>query len=204
MTLHLHPRPPFLYTQQIENHEYIKAQLMPHILSFYQEHKDDEDYHWGNINVVNNHRHQSVELFTNQILNDLIWNPTDNMIEEMNGHYPIPARSHLAGIWWNIYPAGSYAQVHDHRGYDLSGVYFMHMNEPNTLVFQPDSNDSFFPWTADTLYTDKMTQEGSLVLFPSGLKHYVTPVSEMRISISFNLICDITDRKTNPMKMLIS
>jgi len=204
MTLHLHPRPPFLFTTQIESHEYIKATLMPHVLSFYHEHKDDENYYWGKINVVNNHHHQSVSLFTNQILTDLIWNPLDLMIKEMNGCYPVPAQSHLAGIWWNIYPAGSYAQVHDHRGYDLSGVYFMHMNEPNSLVFQPESQDSFFPFTSDTLYTDKITKEGTLVLFPAGMKHYVTPVSEMRISISFNLICDISTDKKNPMNILVS
>jgi uncharacterized protein (TIGR02466 family) len=197
MTLYVHPRPPFIFVTTIQNHESIKAQLMPDILSFYHEHKDDEQQHWNKIPVVTNYNHQSVDCFTDEIKQDLIWNSLDLMFHEMNGHYPIPSQIHLTSIWWNVYTSGSYANSHDHRGYDLSGVYFLHMNEPNTLVFEPDSSDSFFPWTTETFYTNDKTTEGSLVLFPSSMKHYVTPVSEMRITISFNLICNLSEKWYN-------
>ncbi len=192
---------PFVYTQKVNNHEFIKAQLMPHILSFYTQHKDDPDYHWADSQTINNHHQQDLSVFTEQMYKDIVWDPVDAMLIELN-QTPSPARSHIAGMWWNIYPAGSFAQVHDHRGYDLSGAYFLHMNEPNTLMFEPQCNDGFFPFTYDILATHDITQEGYVAIFPSSLKHYVNPCKEMRVTISFNLSCDVmTDEdviKENP------
>jgi len=203
MTLHTF-RSPFVYTHTVNNHEFLKAELMPSILSQYTQNKTNDDYRWARTNTINNHHAQDLSLFTPQILKDMIWNPLDAMFDDMKSFYSIPYKSHLAGIWWNVYTAGSTAQVHDHRGYDLSGVYLLHMNEPNTLTFQPECYDGFFPFTYDILYTDSITQEGTVLFFPSAMKHYVNPCTEMRVSISFNLICDVNKDQCNPMKVLIA
>ena len=74
---------------------------------------------------------------------------------------------------------------------DLSGAYFLHMDEPNTLCFQPYSFDGFFPSSSsDYLSTSDITEEGYVAIFPAHLLHYVNPCKSQRVTISFNLLCD--------------
>lgn len=179
-------RSPFVYIQKVKNHEFFKSQLVSHILEFYNKNQNDSKYFWGNSQTVNNHYHQDKSIFTDEMYNNIIWNPIDNMFRELKD-YPIPSKSYLSGIWWNIYPPGSFAESHNHQGNDLSGVYFLHLTEPNTLIFEPPCNDGFFQLTYETLNTKDITEEGDVVIFPSSLRHHVNPCQNLRIGISFNI-----------------
>lgn len=194
---------PFVYVHRVQNHDAIKAQLMPNILSFYHEHKNDPDYHWAKSKTVNSHCHQDLSIFTPEMYREIVWNPLDAMLNELPD-YSKPYKSYLTSMWWNIYPPQSFAEVHDHRCYDISGAYFLHLTEPNTLCFDPPCHDGFFPFTHETLHTDDITSEGDVVLFPSALRHYVNPCLELRATISFNIACDITETNTNPLSQVLN
>jgi len=189
-------KPQFFYHQKVENHDLIKCALLPHILSYYHTHQKDSNYTWGITQTVSSSNHENEddlyilkEVITDSMYKDIIWNPLDNMMKELHENtYNVPQESFLSSLWWNVYPAGSFAQPHTHRGHDLSGVYFLHMNERNTLMFQPASQDNLFAFT-DRVYDTEHIPEGHVILFPSMLQHYVNPCKEMRVSISFNIRC---------------
>jgi len=204
---------PWLFVHQVSAHEQIKSKLKPMMLDYYNEHKDDQDYQWSNSPMINSHYHQDLTVFDSQMVNEIVWKPLDLMFDELkrtNTKYDddelfyMPAKSHLIGMWWNIYPPDTWAPLHAHAGYDLSGAYFLELDEPNGLVFCPPVLDGYFPFSSTSYYTNKNTTEGDVVIFPAGLNHYVTPSKKLRMSISFNLLCDAPEDKVNPLMRLIS
>ncbi len=100
--------------------------------------------------------------------------------------------------WVNVNPPNAYNQVHTHDRYDLSGVYYVKVpkqssKESGALQFL---NPSYRGGPYSDLFTamnpSKFTlnpSEGTLVIFPSAMPHWVLPnrENEDRISIAFNL-----------------
>jgi len=197
---------PWLYVHRVAAHEQIKSKLKPIMLDYYNQHKDDVDYQWDKSPMINSHYHQEPTYFDSQMVNEIVWKPLDAMFGELKSDdsFYMPAKSHLIGIWWNIYPPNSWAPLHTHLGHDLSGSYFLELDEPNTLSFSPPILDGYFPFSESLHHTNEITSEGDVVIFPSALQHYVTPSKKLRMSISFNLLCDAPEDKVNPLMRLIS
>jgi hypothetical protein len=88
-------------------------------------------------------------------------------------------------IWYNHYEAGGHHEPHSHIGFGLAGVYFLQLDEPNTLRFHSPTA-AISKLVNDTVSAEFLT-EGDIVLFPSHMLHYVQPAQKPRTTISFNL-----------------
>jgi uncharacterized protein (TIGR02466 family) len=106
----------------------------------------------------------------------------------------------ITGCWANINPPGSYHPMHHHPNNYLSGVYYVAIPSPNSLIlFQDPRGEASMIAPKPRNYTRingnasfAHCKEGRFVLFPSWLKHTVPPNDSTtdRISISFNLMFD--------------
>jgi|TARA_R100001530_G_scaffold127717_2_gene97028 uncharacterized protein (TIGR02466 family) len=101
----------------------------------------------------------------------------------------------LAAMWLNINRKGNSNTVHDHPESVLSGVFYIKVpKDSGDLVFTNDALLRFFPLRVNNYNSNNsqvwkfIPQEGMLYLFPSWLKHEVTPnnSNKERISIAFN------------------
>ena len=114
-------------------------------------------------------------------------------------------------IWVNFMEAGEVNPTHVHGG-DLSFVYFLKVpwqirdegilhegrnSAPGRLTFDY-THDSHIPWGTCTKSIEP--KEGHMVIFPSMLRHYVSPFKSkvQRISISGNLL--VKNRDEFPYK----
>lgn len=92
-------------------------------------------------------------------------------------------------VWFQHYINRSFHSIHNHGSLGYSGVCYINYNpkEHKPLTFVSSHND----FTGDFLqeYTPKNITEGTTIIFPSILNHYVSPVtsSEERLILSFNL-----------------
>lgn len=123
------------------------------------------------------------------LINNAIYPAIDAMFAELSTLCK-PATSIIKKIWYNHYdPIVSNCQeVHTHPGSTYSGVYFLHLEEPNTTVFY----SSVAATNAGLVTPAKQTEftvEGDVLLFPSSLLHYVTPAKKQRVTIAFNIDC---------------
>jgi hypothetical protein len=178
--------PPFVFSTKVETHSTIKENLYEKICKFYKENRKDETFKWSEeslTNVITNYHYwdkeEFVKIFDNNFFKEVIWNPLDMMYSELNY---FAKTSNVTHIWWNYYKKGDYAEYHDHgKKATISGVYFLKLNETNKTVFV--CNNEIKTQRHITDYVE----EGSVILFPSALGHYVLPSEEDRITISFNI-----------------
>lgn len=135
------------------------------------------------------------EMFSKQI--EVIKNNLSKLIREYNFVVGLD----IPSMWININPKYSYNNRHTHPGANISGVFWVKIPENSgDFVFEmPDNFDCFL--LSKTNHEHKQNnnlysalsikpKEGSIILFPSYLPHYVeqNQSGEDRISISFNLI----------------
>ncbi len=104
----------------------------------------------------------------------------------------------ITGCWANIGGPGAAHPMHTHANNFLSGVYYVQTPPgAGTICFQDprDQREIIQPRFCETNQFNIAIQQvaveaGSLIIFPSWLKHSVPPngSSEERISISFNVM----------------
>lgn len=198
---------PFIFWEEVENHQEIKNNFLPKI----KDECNDEKYHTtpGKINRVDNeipsiwncevitsyfHRKQLKEqdFFTKEIIESVIKKPLLNFYNLPN----CPTRKKpkdyvLKEIWFNSYKPGYYQETHDHSGTTISGIYLLELNEPNTTIFLNYSPSTCqYAETIRPLYETRHIKEGNVILFPSELTHSVEVCSTEKTSISFNILCE--------------
>lgn len=127
--------------------------------------------------------------FTQTILTDIVWNPFDQMLQELQCAYT-PKESKLQSIWWNYYQPGQYTEPHKHIDSDFSGIYLLHLNEPNNTMFYQNGESGSFPLFDEYIHT-KDVPEGSTILFPSRLLHWSLPTVKERYVVIFNIVCSV-------------
>lgn len=192
----------FVYTQKINNHEQVKIKILNEI----NLRKNTEESCWTLSKLVtsyiNTKEHNSF-LCNDEISNDVIWTPLDNMFNEIrdNFNFPwtAPKSSIIHSCWYNIYNKGDYQEVHDHvPSYDNDGyipsfsiIYILDSEgQKNTTVFRKK-----FPLTATPPFQDvnfntanyEDIGEGTVLIFPSHLEHYVLPETGKKITCSYNI-----------------
>ena len=99
--------------------------------------------------------------------------------------------------WLNVNSYRDYNKLHHHCGSDLSGVYYVKVpKDSNSTIAFSDPRKII---VGNSFFTDEYHNynsvmpynplEGSLLIFPSFLEHYVDPnqSQEDRITIAFNL-----------------
>jgi hypothetical protein len=120
----------------------------------------------------------------NLIEEEVVIPAVKRMIEEMGLNKS--SDIYVKGIWCNYYESGGFHGVHHHEKSDISGIYILHLEEPNTTVFYNFTDCMLLPMSRTT----EDIGEGSVILFPSHLLHEAKPSNKARVTLAFNLECD--------------
>ncbi len=125
-------------------------------------------------------------LWEEELINPVVWESADEMFQSSEGRISLlPSKSSLNDIWFNISRPGEYQEVHAHNPMNYSGIYLLHCNEPNnTSFYRPSARNEAY-----TTFTTGFMKEGTVILFPADLLHYVKPAKEKRVTLAFNLTC---------------
>lgn len=175
---------PFVFHTQVNNHQQIKQTLLPKIQ---QDTLNQSAYQntYSSYDV----RKAPPEYITNEILNDIIWNPFRQLAEEYQFNPPIQ-NINLKGLWWNYYSQYGYTDPHSHRADDFSFIYLLHLTDINTTVFQLMYDDcSHYPLTNKPYTTEHIT-EGNVIIFPSFITHWARPCNSERAVVVGNITVD--------------
>jgi len=183
-------RSPFIYYCDVKNHNEIKKSIYHKILKFFEQ-EDCSPKSW-NCKVQTTFDYRIDILHNEHFLDSVVWSTMDDMLKEVDieGY---PKSSSIKMIWANLYEKGSFQEVHDHLSWKtdcaFSGIYILHQPGENKISFVNKSNG--FPLLNETIHTrDLDVKEGSVMIFPANLLHYVNPVEDERCTISFNISCN--------------
>ena len=179
---------PFLYITEVNNHSEIKES----IVSFIKNHATTLDEIDCPHEKAFSSYYAKDNLFReflniNGFIDHIVWNPLDNMIEQMpyeKDH--VLTQSNLKQIWYQYYKtSGGHHKEHTHGGSTFSGIYILHSTEPNKTIFfgNGPANQTYQKFRHDTHYLS----EGHVIIFPSELYHRVLPNDHERMVISFNI-----------------
>ena len=174
---------PFVYWTEVDNHKSIKAQLMPFIEKLSQNDKCTVSVNGS----ISTYYHQTYPYINGKMLEDIIWKPLDNMMNSRGIEKPSDGYK-LDGLWWNNYQPGGFANVHKHERADWSGIYLLHLEEPNTTTFYAQYAQHPNSHYMSQYKTFDEVGEGNVMIFPSGMQHAALPCISNRIIISFDII----------------
>jgi hypothetical protein len=195
---------PFVFHTKVKGHDQIKSTTLHKIIAISDTKLDDPLYKWSpsfSSEMITNYNFKDYSFLTEDIIRNVIVHPLeelksyllDNHLDVyhsrvINDLFNDNSEPQLAHMWWNVYKKADYCPVHDHSGC-LSGVYILHQDELSPLHFNHTNE------LGATSYCPSVS-EGSVVLFPSSLAHFLCPVQTHRITISFNLV-SIPKQQTN-------
>ena len=96
--------------------------------------------------------------------------------------------------WINLYKKGYYQEIHAHKGYDISSVFFANDGDNFSELFFSDRNSIGFSYKYEQLISynsifNLKYKKGDIVFFPSHLLHGVTAheSDEIRKTMSVNI-----------------
>jgi uncharacterized protein (TIGR02466 family) len=114
----------------------------------------------------------------------------------------------LTGCWANVNPPGTAHAVHAHPNNFLSGVYYLRVpQQADTICFHDPRIQAAVVRPPVTELTGEnadqvvvRVRDGTLLMFPSWLHHSVNAnaSTELRISVSFNLMFDAFAETVSP------
>lgn len=178
---------PFIFYKEIDNHQEIKKKYLPIILEDIKLNKHKYKRKDWNCDVYTSLGHKIDFLFDDMITDNVIWKPFDECIS--NVHLTkTPYESKICDLWYNYYTEGFFQECHVHEFSSFSGIYILSLDEVNTTSFYNKSQH----YSSGT-YTTKSMKEGTVIIFPSDLVHYVNPVKKDRTTISFNIQTTFTN-----------
>jgi len=202
---HIFP-PDFVFWTSIENHKEVKDYLLPLIKQKEEESIKTPTRWYCDVNssfeknsIGENNFNQF--LLDPKIIKDIVWNPLDKMLSEVK-NLPIPKESSISECWYNSYTIGQYQEIHNHLA-DSFIVNEKSFKDTFSLIYIIDSQDeknrtmfySLGPHsctnelnnlTFDTSNEESIC-EGTVLIFPCHLLHYVQPTKNSRTTISYNI-----------------
>jgi hypothetical protein len=190
----------FVASRKVENHEIIKAELMPLILHRAEAMKGKQEFKWDSVThsgMVTTYGNPCDEKVMNTVLEkyptDIIWELFKEIVD-VAGVMAFKDAG-VVQLWWNMYQKGDWAELHSHsaglKGQpNYSGIYFLDIEGDNTLEFISPVLSSSHPVDAQfhTMNGSEIS-EGHVAIFPSTLLHHVRPADGRRVTISFNIQC---------------
>ena len=195
---------PFVYSEDLPQHNEIKSLMMAEI-------EDDlelngEDYvrtmgdEW-HCDVISSYwRTAPLSFMTQKLYNTIVWQPLARCINTLmqDSSLGAPQNPQLEEFWYNRYAPGHFQEVHDHkvpgnRHTTYSGVYIVEMDERevNPTTFYYENVPCHWHGGRAVQYRTEDVKEGSVLIFPSDLMHYVKPTKHQRTSISFNITTEV-------------
>ena len=194
----------FVYWQQVKDHDKIKDVLLKEIYKLEEVNKDEHDdnglyaastNYRGEQNLLNDRDQNTIK--------NIVWDPLDAAITELNSRDNTKKisfkESKMNNSWYTCYKEGGNFTLHNHIANSsdtFSMIYILKdENKNNTTSFRETTND-WISTTSDiitetTFDTGKVKdiKEGSVLIFPSSLYHYVRSVKiPGRITIAINII----------------
>lgn len=197
---------PFLYWEKCESHSNLKEYFLPLIQedyaknrNFYRENScwdcnSTSSFHSG-IDTENDSINEKI--FTNSDLTNSIFLTYNNMLEKLfqdgsitEGEFQVFQDCYLEDVWYNYYETGENQDIHEHTPNTFSGIYLLDVSGANNTVWYNSS--STFPCDSRAVFDRRAAKdydltEGSIIIFPSRLAHFVPPTEGKKVTISFNI-----------------
>jgi len=182
-------RSPFVFYCDVSNHDDIKSRYYNRLKDITYNDENSIVKQW-NCDVRSTFNFTVDCLWDSYFQDSVIWKPLDQMLTEVDINF-YPTTSRVSGVWANFYKVGQFQEVHNHLGSRLnhfSGIYILDQKGENRTSFN-NYNYGLLDSHLDTKNIDDI-KEGSVIIFPSNLLHYVNPVDDNRCTISFNIRCE--------------
>ena len=177
--------PEFFFHESISNHEHHKQILLPKL------EKDKERAHRVKTNGtgISTTGLVNFELFHEEFVSDTIWKPFNQMLSEFDTYLNKVkiVNSSVKTIWWNYYEPGEVCHPHRHYKSDFTGLYLLHLEEPNPTKFLPTNNSSNTYPLFDGIVSSEQCKEGDVLIFPGKILHWTTPIQTSRWVVIFDI-----------------
>lgn len=169
-----------------DEHQALKDKILPEILKWEEHFRSNPNTSSWDSKLSCSIGHNLEFLFSPDVLKTVVWDPMDAMFSENKGEiYAVPVNSTASEIWFNITDPGEYQEVHAHPGYSFCGIYLLDCKDPNpTSFYRPTARREAY-----STFTTGFMEEGTAILFPSDLAHYVKPTLNRRVTLAFNVSC---------------
>jgi len=182
----------FVFYKQLGNHEEIKNQVYPVIQKDSLNRRLVDHKEWECKVITSFFEKNSLNLFSQfPLFIQSFWGVWGEMMNNIyirkapdgTSYSTYPASPvKITEAWYNIYKKGYNQDPHVHSFSDFSVIYILNAVEPNKTIFF-DHN-----FLASSMYKTEHMKEGTLMIFPSNLSHYVAPVEEdNRITLAMNI-----------------
>ena len=172
---------PFVFWTKVNNHKKIKDTLVPIIKTI-----SNNDNSTVTVDgSTTTYYHQTYSYFTSDMIDDIILKPIEQMHTEKNLNRPL--RFHLDALWWNNYTSGGRTKVHKHQHADWSGIYLLHLEEPNTTTFYSQYGEAPNIGYMNQHKVMDNAVEGDVMIFPSFMQHCADACTKNRIIVSFDV-----------------
>ena len=198
----------FVYFDKVCGHSEIKQKCMPKITELRKKRQNNP----FTASKLNTSFHYDEKMFSeNEFLNDnlitqnVVWKPIEKMIKKYNELrlHPIDiGASVIKSCWWNYYEKDNFQESHNHMGpsvqldghtlhASLSIIYILHdENRQSSVLFRKTGPLPLKP-LEETITIDTSNSpigEGTVIIFPSNLEHFVKPcLKPGRVTIAFNI-----------------
>lgn len=211
----------FVYWESSDKHDELKSELLPKILAL----KDTNEGNPWRASIVNSSFDYDVDAHNdkNDILNDLfvmehvVKRPINNLFAHLSKAFPFKIEDlFVKNWWWNYYDRGHFQEQHHHNGEPLmkegklfhpvlSVIYILHDDNISSNVLFTKTAPIPLHGTSRDLTFDtgdlNDVKEGSVLVFPSGLRHCVRPCSVPgRITLSFNVYANLSEKMEWPIR----
>ena len=175
---------PFVFWTKVNNHKKIKDTLVPIIKTI-----SNNDNSTVTVDgSTTTYYHQTYSYFTSDMIDDIILKPIEQMHTEKNLNRPL--RFHLDALWWDNYTSGGRTKVHKHQHADWSGIYLLHLEEPNTTTFYSQYGEAPNIGYMNQHKVMDNAVEGDVMIFPSFMQHCADVCTKNRIIVSFDVISE--------------
>lgn len=180
------------------NYKLLEIFPYPLLVSEYNQSLNKEIDYLNNLNYENNGDNNSYKSIDTYVLKDINFKNINNFILSSIDNYrnllKIEQEIYITQSWINKNPINSKHHEHIHPNSIVSGVFYFKLNKNHPPIqFSKTQFDmlklSYKEWNkynCETYFPEIST--GSLILFPSNLRHSVSlnKLNETRISLSFN------------------
>jgi hypothetical protein len=180
--------PEFYFHTSISNHTEHKSILLPKLEQDSRAYRDTSHGSGTTSSRLNNY-----DLFHTEFVEDVIWKPFNQMLTEFDDRFNKLKihSSKIIGIWWNHYQPYEVCNPHRHYGSDFTGIYLLHLEEPNSTKFLPTNNSANTYPLFDNIVGSEQCKEGDVLIFPGKILHWTTPVSTTRWAVVFDFKVEV-------------
>ena len=198
----------FVYWDTVEKHEEIKKKLLPIILQENAKTKNNPfDTCRFNTSMYTNQEKNAIKnnflLRDKKLLDSIVFKNIDNMLNKFSLTRNQNNEFCVISGWWNVYNENEHQEEHSHLAPpipinkklfypSLSVIYILHdENEKSSVIFRKDGPIPLIEPHRDCIFKTeekKEIKEGTILIFPSNLRHLVKPcIKPGRITIAYNI-----------------